>query len=37
MKHSVVVCLALLLGMIFTSTAFAAERVVLAEEMYQEG
>jgi hypothetical protein len=37
MKHSVAVSLALLLGLVFVSSAFAAERVVLAEEMYQEG
>ncbi len=37
MKHRFAVSLALLLGLVFTSTAFAAERVVLVEEMYQEG
>jgi len=37
MKHIVAGCLALLLGLVFTGTAFAAERVVLVEEMYQEG
>jgi hypothetical protein len=37
MKHLAAGCLALLLGLVFASSAFAAERVVLAEEMYQEG
>ncbi len=37
MKHLIGVSLALLLGLFFTSTTFAAERVVLVEEMYQEG
>ena len=37
MKHLVVLSLAFLLGIGLISTAFAAERVVLVEEMYQEG
>jgi len=37
MKHGLCVSLALLLGLLFTGTVFAAERVVLVEEMYQEG
>jgi hypothetical protein len=37
MKHLAAGCLALLLGLVFTGSAFAAERVVLVEEMYGEG
>jgi len=37
MKHLMVLSLALVLGVGFTNTALGAERVVLVEEMYQEG
>jgi hypothetical protein len=37
MKHLMVLSLALLLGAGFANTALAAERVVMVEEMYQEG
>lgn len=37
MKHLLVWSMVLLLGLGLASTAFSAERVVLVEEMYQEG
>lgn len=37
MKRVFSMSLTLLLGLGLVSTAFAAERVVLVEEMYQEG
>ncbi len=37
MKCFVGISLALLLGLGFLNTALGAERVVLVEEMYQEG
>ena len=37
MKHLVGMTLAILLGLGFLNTALGAERVVLVEEMYQEG
>jgi len=37
MNHLVGMTLVMLLGIGFVSTALGAERVVLVEEMYQEG
>jgi hypothetical protein len=37
MKYILSASLALMLGLVLANTAFAAERVVLVEEMYQEG
>ncbi len=37
MKHLMVLSLACMLGAGFVNTALGAERVVLVEEMYQEG
>jgi len=37
MKLFVIASLALLLGLGFVNTALGAQRVVLVEEMYQEG
>ena len=37
MKHSVVLGVLILLGLVLVNTAHAADRVVVCEEAYQEG